>query len=228
MDKYWLQTLTTSLKIQFIESWNTTRDVIHCYFTSVMKWWIHNRSGNCLHYPNWRAGCDTQSVKKKEEKSFPRRWADNSKDKTWLDIFPIEYIKAHIWTTKKCIPWPNQNNMVPSRKSWIKMVYRCCLVAQSCPTLLWPPWTVALQVPLFMGFPRQDYWSELPFLWGSFRLVTINDALAISLVLRKLYPMLPHFTCQVWKIIFLKKGRTFTHAHRGCAEHSYFWCCCNY
>ena len=24
------------------------------------------------------------------------------------------------------------------------------------------PWTVAHQVPLFMGFPRQDYWSALP------------------------------------------------------------------
>ena len=23
------------------------------------------------------------------------------------------------------------------------------------------PWTVARQAPLFMGFPRQDYWSEL-------------------------------------------------------------------
>ena len=25
------------------------------------------------------------------------------------------------------------------------------------------PWTVALQVPLSMGFPRQEYWSGLPF-----------------------------------------------------------------
>ena len=25
------------------------------------------------------------------------------------------------------------------------------------------PWTVALQVPLSMGFPRQAYWSRLPF-----------------------------------------------------------------
>ena len=25
------------------------------------------------------------------------------------------------------------------------------------------PWTVAHQTPLFMGFPRQEYWSELPF-----------------------------------------------------------------
>ena len=25
------------------------------------------------------------------------------------------------------------------------------------------PWTVACQAPLFMGFPRQQYWSGLPF-----------------------------------------------------------------
>ena len=25
------------------------------------------------------------------------------------------------------------------------------------------PWTVALQDPLSMGFPRQEYWSGLPF-----------------------------------------------------------------
>ena len=24
-------------------------------------------------------------------------------------------------------------------------------------------WTVARQAPLLMGFPRQEYWSELPF-----------------------------------------------------------------
>ena len=26
------------------------------------------------------------------------------------------------------------------------------------------PWTVAYQAPLVMGFSRQEYWSELPFL----------------------------------------------------------------
>ena len=26
------------------------------------------------------------------------------------------------------------------------------------------PWTVALQAPLSIGFPKQEYWSELPFL----------------------------------------------------------------
>ena len=32
------------------------------------------------------------------------------------------------------------------------------LVTQLCPT----PWTVAHQSPLFMGFPRQEYWRGLP------------------------------------------------------------------
>ena len=36
------------------------------------------------------------------------------------------------------------------------------LVIQSCPTLV-TPWTVAHQVPLSMGFSRQEYWSGLPF-----------------------------------------------------------------
>ena len=42
--------------------------------------------------------------------------------------------------------------------------YHCCyLVAKSCLTPLW--WTVASQAPLSMGFPRQEYWSGLPFLF---------------------------------------------------------------
>ena len=38
----------------------------------------------------------------------------------------------------------------------------CYLVTQSCLTL-WDPQIVARQVPLSMGFPRQEYWSRLPF-----------------------------------------------------------------
>ena len=37
------------------------------------------------------------------------------------------------------------------------------LAAKSCPTLLQPLWIVACQGPLFMGFPRQECWSGLPF-----------------------------------------------------------------
>ena len=38
----------------------------------------------------------------------------------------------------------------------------CCLVAKSCLTLSVTQ-TVACQAPLSMGFPRQEYWSGLPF-----------------------------------------------------------------
>ena len=38
----------------------------------------------------------------------------------------------------------------------------CCSVPKSCLTLV-IPWTVALQAPLPMGFPRQKYWSGLRF-----------------------------------------------------------------
>ena len=36
------------------------------------------------------------------------------------------------------------------------------LVAKSCLTLV-TPGTIACQAPLSMGFPRQEYWSGLPF-----------------------------------------------------------------
>ena len=35
-------------------------------------------------------------------------------------------------------------------------------VTQSCPTLM-TPWTVACQVPVSMGFSRQEHWRGLPF-----------------------------------------------------------------
>ena len=36
------------------------------------------------------------------------------------------------------------------------------LITKSCLTLV-TPWIVAQQVPLSMGFSRQEYWSELLF-----------------------------------------------------------------
>ena len=36
------------------------------------------------------------------------------------------------------------------------------IVAQLCLTLV-TPWTIANQVLLSMGFPRQEYWNGLPF-----------------------------------------------------------------
>ena len=47
--------------------------------------------------------------------------------------------------------------------SWRVLFTCCCLIAKSSMTLLETPRTVARQSPLFMGFPRQEYWSGLPF-----------------------------------------------------------------
>ena len=41
-------------------------------------------------------------------------------------------------------------------------IYCCCLVTESCLTLV-TPWTVAYQAALSMGFPSQEYWSGVPF-----------------------------------------------------------------
>ena len=38
----------------------------------------------------------------------------------------------------------------------------CCLVAKSI-ELFATPWTIVCQAPLSVGFPRQEYWSGLPF-----------------------------------------------------------------
>ena len=44
----------------------------------------------------------------------------------------------------------------------VLLVLVVVLVAKPCSTLVIPR-TVTCQAPLFMGFSRQEYWSELPF-----------------------------------------------------------------
>ena len=41
--------------------------------------------------------------------------------------------------------------------------YCFCLAGKSCLTLLVAPWTITSQAPQSMQFPRQEYWSGLPF-----------------------------------------------------------------
>ena len=38
-----------------------------------------------------------------------------------------------------------------------------CMLSHCCAQLFVAPWTIACQAPLSMGFPRQKYWSGLPF-----------------------------------------------------------------
>ena len=56
-------------------------------------------------------------------------------------------------------------NFILVRPIWTSDLQSCgggSLVAKLCLTL-GTPWSVALQAPLSMGFPRCEYWSELPF-----------------------------------------------------------------
>ena len=39
----------------------------------------------------------------------------------------------------------------------------CVLSSSVVSDSLWPPWIVAHQAPLSMGFSRKEYWSGLPF-----------------------------------------------------------------
>ena len=43
-------------------------------------------------------------------------------------------------------------------KEYIKGMLACSVMYDSV-----APWTVACQAPLVFGFPRQEYWSGLPF-----------------------------------------------------------------
>ena len=47
-------------------------------------------------------------------------------------------------------------------KTWKNIIYGGGLATKSCPTLA-IPWTVVCQAPLSIEFPRQGYWSGLPF-----------------------------------------------------------------
>ena len=54
---------------------------------------------------------------------------------------------------------------------YINIKFCCCLVAKSCLTLLWPPWTIAHEAPLSMGFSQARIlqWVVTPFSRESFR-----------------------------------------------------------
>ena len=77
------------------------------------------------------------------------------------------------------------------------------LVCVSCSVMsdFGTPWTVAHQAPLSMGFPRQEYWSELPFLLlGS---SWLRDRTWVScigrLILLSEPPGKPHLTLRIYQ-----------------------------
>ena len=57
------------------------------------------------------------------------------------------------------------------------------------------PWTAACQAPLFMGFPRQEYWSEQPFLSPGDLPYTWIEPRSLALPEKT---MAPHFCTLAW------------------------------
>ena len=54
-----------------------------------------------------------------------------------------------------------QNVFLTTRIPRVTLLLCCCSVAVMSNSFV-TPWTIACQAPLFMGFPRQEYWSGLP------------------------------------------------------------------
>ena len=56
----------------------------------------------------------------------------------------------------------NNSSLVSESLFSPSLHYKACSVAQSCPTLC-DPCTASRHAPLSIRFPRQEYWSGLPF-----------------------------------------------------------------
>ena len=57
--------------------------------------------------------------------------------------------------------WPEVRIDFPLKLLWVVYMYHARMLSQVRPFAT--PWTVALQAPLSMGFPRQEYLNGLPF-----------------------------------------------------------------
>ena len=59
--------------------------------------------------------------------------------------------------------FPNSRGVVFPATNTMPRIFITVVQLLSCVWLFATLWTVALQAPLSMGFPRQEYWSRLPF-----------------------------------------------------------------
>ena len=79
----------------------------------------------------------------------------------------IDWFDLPLWAKNRCL-WSvalekTPENPLDSKEIKPVNACMCCVLAiQSCPAL-GTPWSIACQVPLSIGFFRQEYRSELPF-----------------------------------------------------------------
>ena len=91
----------------------------------------------------------------------------------WSRPFPLHHKRFHccVSTTVRSVPFilglvcimTFLLHFHPSLPCKPPCTRCCCLVAKLCLWLFSTPWTVAPQTPLYMRFPRQEYWSGLSF-----------------------------------------------------------------
>ena len=76
---------------------------------------------------------------------------------------PLSLSKPHIHALVQIIKHIVTRAGFLGVSSFIHPCYCCCLVASVKSDSSLTPWTVARQAPLFMGFPRHEYWGGLSF-----------------------------------------------------------------
>ena len=79
-----------------------------------------------------------------------------------VNIIYTPQVNCHITNFCKRQMYKGKRNFKLYKYNYINLCGGGGGLVQSCLTLE-APWTVALQAPLSMGFPRQEYWSGLPF-----------------------------------------------------------------
>ena len=108
------------------------------------------------------------------EKNILRSTPDSQNQKFWGLAKHLSFNKDfnRFWYTQKLKNhWSHDSKQLLHKFSLKKMwsltglLWQCCccLVTEvMSDSVMTPPWTIACQVPLSIGFPRQEYWSGLP------------------------------------------------------------------
>ena len=95
-----------------------------------------------------------------EEKCAPEEWTNSN---LWSTGYLFQ-VNANHWDPIDLVCLL-ECRLCGSRDKWTRCTYGNLVVVQSLsPVRLFAtPWTIAHQIPLPMGFPRQDFWSGVPF-----------------------------------------------------------------
>ena len=84
----------------------------------------------------------------------------SSQPRDWTQVSRIAGRRFNLWATREA----HMISITTTQLYWcsikgVMLLFSCLILSDSFAT----PWTVALQSPLSVGFPRQEYWSGLSF-----------------------------------------------------------------